>query len=95
MADRMPERTQSPAFLILRASTRRLLKFIEAEVTRNGGCARIFDDQFAVVGSNVDIVPSPLSYRANTSFLTAGARAFSRSGKATSLASSCGRGISA
>jgi hypothetical protein len=37
MADRTPERTQSHAFAVLRASSKRLLMFIEQEIARRGG----------------------------------------------------------
>ena len=54
MADRM----QSPAYGALRASSRRLLLFIEQEIARQGGGAvTIYADQFAAVGSIRIIVP--------------------------------------
>jgi hypothetical protein len=52
MMDRASERTRSPAYQALRASARRLLRFIEMEIERQGGAAvSIYSDQFAVVGS--------------------------------------------
>jgi hypothetical protein len=53
MADRM----KSPAYEVLRASSRRLLLFIETEIARQGGSATIYPDQFRVVGSLRIIVP--------------------------------------
>jgi hypothetical protein len=54
MADRM----KSPAYEVLRASSRRLLLFVEQEITRGGGgSATIYPDQFRVVGSIRIIVP--------------------------------------
>jgi hypothetical protein len=54
MADRM----KSPAYEVLRASSRRLLLFIETEIARQGGgSATIYPDQFRVVGSIRIIVP--------------------------------------
>jgi hypothetical protein len=55
MADRM----KSPAYEVLRASSRRLLLFIETEIARQGGgSATIYPDQFRVVGSIRIIVPA-------------------------------------
>jgi hypothetical protein len=45
------ERNQSPSFLTLRASSRRVLRLIESEIARQGGCATIFNDQFEICGS--------------------------------------------
>jgi hypothetical protein len=57
MVDRN-ERMQSPAYLALRASSRRLLRFVETEIARGGGGrVVIFDDQFAVVGSIRVVLP--------------------------------------
>ena len=54
----MADRTQSPAYEALRASSRRLLLFIEGEIARQGGGAvTLFADQLAVVGSIKVIVP--------------------------------------
>lgn len=54
MADRM----QSPAYDALRASSRRLLLFIEGEIARQGGGRiTIYADQFAVVGSIRVVLP--------------------------------------
>ena len=51
---------QSPAFAVLRASTKRLLTFIETEIERNGGSkVTLYADQFAVVGSR-QVIPSGL-----------------------------------
>ena len=44
-----PERTRSPAYLMLRASARRVLRLVESEIARQGGCATIFNDQFEFV----------------------------------------------
>jgi hypothetical protein len=58
MVERPLERMRSPAYLALRASTRRLLLFVETEIARQGGgAATIFADQFAVVGSVRVILP--------------------------------------
>ncbi|WP_156928436.1 hypothetical protein [Bradyrhizobium sp. th.b2] len=52
------DRLQSPAYEVLRASSRRLLLFIEQEIARQGdGSAVIYADQFRVVGSIRIIVP--------------------------------------
>jgi hypothetical protein len=52
MAERAPERTRSPAYLTLRASSRRLLAFIETEIARGGGGrVTIFNDQLEMIGS--------------------------------------------
>jgi hypothetical protein len=54
----MTDRTQSPAYSALRASSRRLLLFIEGEIARQGGGAvTIYADQFAVVGSIRVVLP--------------------------------------
>jgi hypothetical protein len=54
----MAERKTSPAYEVLRASSRRLLLFIEQEIARNGGGkVTIYPDQFRVVGSIRIIVP--------------------------------------
>jgi hypothetical protein len=54
----MAERTQSPAYEALRASSRRLLLFIEGEIARaGGGTVTIYADQFAVVGSIRVVLP--------------------------------------
>ena len=54
----MMTRENSPAYEALRASSRRLLLFIEQEIARGGGGAvTIYADQFAVVGSIRVIVP--------------------------------------
>jgi hypothetical protein len=54
----MMERMQSPAYLTLRASARRLLRFVETEIARQGGGAvTIFADQFVVVGSVRVVLP--------------------------------------
>lgn len=52
MAERAPERTQSPAYRTLRASSRRLLTFIESEVARRRRSCRdlqrsVRDDRLA------------------------------------------------
>jgi hypothetical protein len=51
MPDR-DERMQSHAYRTLRASSRRLLRFIETAIERQGGSAALFDDELAVVGSS-------------------------------------------
>jgi hypothetical protein len=39
-------------YQILRASTRRLLKFVESEIARRGGgCATIYNDMLEMIGS--------------------------------------------
>lgn len=48
----MADRTQSPAYEVLRASSKRLLAFIDAEIERQGGSAVLFDDQLAMIGSS-------------------------------------------
>lgn len=54
----MAERMQSPAYEALRASSRRLLLFIEGEIARQGGGrVTIYADQFAVVGSIRVVLP--------------------------------------
>ena len=54
----MADRTQSPAYEALRASSRRLLLFIEGEIARQGGGrVTIYADQFAVVGSIKVVLP--------------------------------------
>lgn len=41
-----PEKTRSPAYLALRASARRVLRLVEAEIARQGsGVATIYTDQ--------------------------------------------------
>jgi len=58
MADRIPERTQSPAYRTLRASSRRLFKFIEREIARSdGGPVTLYSDEFEVVGSVRVVLP--------------------------------------
>jgi hypothetical protein len=53
------DRTSSPAYEILRASSRRLLKFLEGEIQRNGGGnVALFDDQLEVVGSRRVVLPA-------------------------------------
>ena len=55
------ELMQSPAYSVLRASSRRLLRFIEYEIARNvGRPVMLYNDQFAVVGS-VRVIPPGLS----------------------------------
>jgi hypothetical protein len=47
-----PEKTRSPAYLALRASARRVLRLVEAEIARKGsGVATIYTDQFELCGS--------------------------------------------
>src|SRR5258705_13992101 len=46
-----PERIQSHAYSVLRASARRVLRLVESEITRQGGCATIYTDQFEHCGS--------------------------------------------
>jgi hypothetical protein len=53
----MTDRQDSAAFKALRASSRRLLLFVETEIARQGGAATIFDDQFKVVGSRRIVTP--------------------------------------
>jgi hypothetical protein len=49
---------KSPAYAVLRAPSRRLLRFIEYEIARNGGRPiMLYNDQFAVVGSVRVIAP--------------------------------------
>jgi hypothetical protein len=50
--DKMVDRDESHAYLTLRASSRRLLRFIETAIERQGGNAALFDDELAVVGSS-------------------------------------------
>lgn len=46
------QREQSPAYEILRASTRRLLKYVLSEIARNdGGRTIIHNDQLEMIGS--------------------------------------------
>jgi hypothetical protein len=47
----MSESHESPAYRVLRASSRRLLQFIEHEIERQGGVAMLYNDQLAVCGS--------------------------------------------
>ena len=59
MTERAPERTQSPAYRTLRASSRRLLTFIESEVARQGGGrVVIFNGQFEMIGSRRVFCPA-------------------------------------
>ena len=52
------EKTQSAAYLALRPSSRRLLRFIEMEIQRQGGGrVLIFNDQFEMIGSRKVYVP--------------------------------------
>jgi hypothetical protein len=54
----MADRTQSPAYGVLRASSRRLLRFIEYEIARSGGdSVTLYADQLAVVGSIRVVLP--------------------------------------
>ncbi len=54
MADRM----HSPAYAALRASSRRLLLFVEGELARaGGGSVTLYADQLAVVGSVRIVLP--------------------------------------
>ena len=47
-----PERTRSPAYAVLRASSRRVDRLIQSELARQGGgVATIFNDQFELCGS--------------------------------------------
>jgi hypothetical protein len=56
----MSDRTGSPAYGALRASSRRLLLFVEQEIARNGGKpVTIYNDQFNVVGSIKVVLPGP------------------------------------
>ena len=49
---------QSPAYEVLRASSRRLLMFIEQEIARQGGGnVTLYADQLAVVGSVRVVLP--------------------------------------
>ena len=57
MAERAPERTQSPAYEVLGPSSRHLLAYVEQEIERQGGCAKIYDDMFVVVGSRKVVTP--------------------------------------
>ena len=46
------QREESPAYEILRASTRRLLKYVISEIARNGGGrVVIHNDQLEMIGS--------------------------------------------
>jgi hypothetical protein len=46
------QKEQSPAYEILRASTKRLLKFVTSEIARNGGGrVVIHNDQLEMIGS--------------------------------------------
>ena len=61
MTQRAEFMQSSPAYGVLRASSRRLLRFIEYEIARNGGRpVMLYNDQFAVVGS-VRVIPPGLS----------------------------------
>jgi len=47
-----PDKVQSPAFLVLRASAHRVLRLIESELARQGGAgAVIYADQLELAGS--------------------------------------------
>ena len=50
------QRERSPAYEILRPSSRRLLRFIDTEVARNGGAITLYNDQFEIVGSLTRVV---------------------------------------
>jgi hypothetical protein len=50
-AETMTERTLSPAYAVLCASARRVMRLIESEIARQGGCATIFTDQLELCGS--------------------------------------------
>ena len=50
------QRERSPAYEILRPSSRRLLRVIDTELARNGGATIIHNDQFEVVGSSTRVV---------------------------------------
>ena len=45
------QRERSAAYEVLRPSSRRLLRFIDIELARNGGATIFHNDQFEVVGS--------------------------------------------
>ena len=45
------ERNRSPAYVVLRASARRVDRLIQSEIARQGGCATIFNDQLEICGS--------------------------------------------
>lgn len=61
----MAERTQSVAYGALRASSRRLLLFIDGEIARSGGgTVTLYADQFAVVGSVRVVLPGLSELRA-------------------------------
>jgi len=51
------ERMLSPAYRALRASARRLFKFIDREIARQGSPVTLFADEFAVVGSVRVVLP--------------------------------------
>ena len=59
MVDRAPDgRMHSPAYRALRASSRRLLRFIAIETTRRGGgTVTLWADEFVVVGSIRVVLP--------------------------------------
>jgi hypothetical protein len=64
MTDR-PEVLASPAYHALRASSRRLLLYVEREVARSGGPAvRLWNDQLGVVGSRQISLPGLLELHA-------------------------------
>jgi hypothetical protein len=56
--DQRSEKMRSAAYGALRASARRLLLFLEREITREGGGAvTLYTDEFAVVGSTRVVRP--------------------------------------
>jgi hypothetical protein len=80
-----PERTRSPAYLALRASARRVLRLVEAEIARQGsGVATIYTDQFELCGSRRVYRPALAEIHALVGYLIAGAKC-ARSGMRWSL----------
>ena len=51
---------QSPAYLVLRASAKRVLAFMGTEIERNGPIVTIYNDQLeALIGSRRLYLPGP------------------------------------
>ena len=53
-----PERSRSAAYVVLRASARRVDRLIQSEIERQGGAATIYNDHLELCGSRRVLRPA-------------------------------------